>query len=791
MLGNTERERGRPAEAATQLARAAQLRQETGNPREEAWALAGGARVLARGGEPAAARELLERALVVWRRLEDRRALAWHLLERSRLDLDLGAPEDAERALDEATRLALAIELPYTSEILRAWSRLEAERGAPAAALLRAEEAVAAARRAGNDEMLWRALVTHASAAAGAGRPRAATEAIAEAQLVVERLQTAALAGDEGRIAAVEERLDGFEEAIGVLFDLGRGEEALLLSEQARSRALLDRLGAHPVPSLAAVAAIARRRHVDLLELFTGERRSFAWLVTRAGRIEARALPVARARLEALVADASNSGPGGAEERRAAADELSRLLLAPFAATLGRDRSTLAVAAHGPLLRLSFAALPETAGRPLAEIRASFAIPSIGFLAGAGRATHGEGYLLLADPEPPPLPGTDRPLPRLAGARREAAAIAALLADRSPTRLEGAEASEERLRALAPGARLIHIAAHGLPDDEQPLAGRLALAAGAGEPPPPERDGLWSAREALELGLRADLVVLSACSGARGRLSGEGALGFGVRAARRRGRLGGRQSLARARRGRGVPARALLPGARGSGCLRRRGAAPGATGHPGGARPRPVPGRLRAAARRRRALLVPVRPARPAGRRARGGAGGRRAPGNPAGAGPRSGGEVGEAHRAPARAPGARRGSKRPGIASPQAAQRPAASRFHVVELVPVAPDQQPRRSRGTRCCRRRRRARCRCRRSAGRGRARSRARGRASRAASAATSSIFQSGWKAVKCSGTSGPSVVGEPGGSARRSRRRESFSPGISSVVTSSQTMVSRFR
>jgi CHAT domain-containing protein len=527
VLGNAERERGRNAEASAQLTRAAELRRATGNPREQAWALAGAARVLAGSGSPAAARELLAPALAAWRRLEDRRALAWHLLEQARLDLDLHEPEPAERALDEATRIAIAIELPYTSEILRTWSRLERARGEHAAALRRAAEAVAAARRAGNDEMLWRALVSEASAAADSGAQARAVAAIGEALTRIESLRAGALAGDEARIAAVDARRDGFAEAIGVLFDLGRGEEALLVSEQARARALLERRGARPLASLSALAAVARRARSDLLELFVDENRSFAWLVTRRGRIAARPVPAGRARLESLVAAVNGSAGVAPDARRSAGAELARLLLEPFAGALSEDGTPLAVAAQGPLLKLSFAALPAGAGRLLVERGPLFAIPSIAYLAGDRAGSGARGYLLLADPEPPPLPGADRPLPRLPGARRETAAVAALLGARAPLLLTGAEASEERLRALAPGARLIHIAAHGLPDDERPLAGRLALAASHGAGADGASDGLFSAREALELGLGADLVVLSGCGGARGRTSGEGALGFG------------------------------------------------------------------------------------------------------------------------------------------------------------------------------------------------------------------------------------------------------------------------
>jgi hypothetical protein len=59
-----------------------------------------------------------------------------------------------------------------------------------------------------------------------------------------------------------------------------------------------------------------------------------------------------------------------------------------------------------------------------------------------------------------------------------------------------------------------------------------------------------------------------------------------------------------------------------------------------------------------------------------------------------------------------------------------------------------------------------------------------------AGVSRIFQSGWKAVKCSGTSGPRRSATQRLNASTSAA-ESFSPGISSVVISNHTPVSCFR
>ena len=86
--------------------------------------------------------------------------------------------------------------------------------------------------------------------------------------------------------------------------------------------------------------------------------------------------------------------------------------------------------------------------------------------------------------------------------------------------LTGAAATEAAFRERATGVRWLHFASHGEHDARQPSASRLALAPGEG------MDGWLHAFEVEELGLDADLVVLSACETAGARAPGEGFLGL-------------------------------------------------------------------------------------------------------------------------------------------------------------------------------------------------------------------------------------------------------------------------
>lgn len=93
--------------------------------------------------------------------------------------------------------------------------------------------------------------------------------------------------------------------------------------------------------------------------------------------------------------------------------------------------------------------------------------------------------------------------------------------------LLGRDATEEALKSLAPQARRLHLACHGLLDERFPL--NSALAFSIPEQPREGRDnGLLQAWEIFEsLRLDADLVTLSACdSGLGEEMGGEGMVGL-------------------------------------------------------------------------------------------------------------------------------------------------------------------------------------------------------------------------------------------------------------------------
>jgi CHAT domain-containing protein len=195
------------------------------------------------------------------------------------------------------------------------------------------------------------------------------------------------------------------------------------------------------------------------------------------------------------------------------------MVIGPMRAAL-EGRTDLIVIPDGVLWELPFQALQSSGHRYLIEdVSVSYA-PSITvlremmrlhtaaraprtLLAFGNPAAHGEQA----------LPETETEVRRLAQ-----------LYGASSRVYVGADAREDRWKAEAPGYRVIHLATHGVLDDASPLYSHLLLAQS-------ERgnteDGLLEAWEIMNVPLKAELVILSACETARGRVAaGEVVLGL-------------------------------------------------------------------------------------------------------------------------------------------------------------------------------------------------------------------------------------------------------------------------
>jgi CHAT domain-containing protein/tetratricopeptide (TPR) repeat protein len=289
------------------------------------------------------------------------------------------------------------------------------------------------------------------------------------------------------------------------------------------------------------LVATAARLNSTMVVYWVGEDELFIWTVSPAGAITARRVPVLRSRLLELIREtapfAEKTGTQAIVTRGeatipvramkpAAWHALYDLLIQPISSALPKTRGALlTIVPQGPLLNVSFAALQNARGRYLLEDYSLHYAPAgavLQFTAHKKRVDARTGpMLLVADPAPSKLSNLDRALPRLPGARGEISQIARLVPASQLTMLQDGLATETRTREAVAGKAVLHFATHAIVRDDDPFGSFLALGPSSGG-----ADGLLTSQEVYGLDLNADLVVLSACRSAGGRVTGDGISAF-------------------------------------------------------------------------------------------------------------------------------------------------------------------------------------------------------------------------------------------------------------------------
>jgi CHAT domain-containing protein/tetratricopeptide (TPR) repeat protein len=292
--------------------------------------------------------------------------------------------------------------------------------------------------------------------------------------------------------------------------------------------------------------ATAARLNSTMVVYWVGEDELFIWTVSPNGTVQARRVFVPYGRLVELIRETSpfsEKTSGGSAQALVARGEttipiraarpvawraLYDLLIQPIRSALPKTPGALlTIVPQGPLLNLSFAALQNAQGRYLLEDYALHYAPAgavLQYTAPKKRADSRTGpMLIVADPALPKLTTLDRALPRLPGARGEAAQIARLVPANRLTLLQDGAATESGTRDLVADKAVLHFATHAIVSDDDPFASYLALGPAAGGR---TADGLLTSQEVYSLDLNADLVVLSACRSAGGSVTGDGISAF-------------------------------------------------------------------------------------------------------------------------------------------------------------------------------------------------------------------------------------------------------------------------
>lgn len=298
--------------------------------------------------------------------------------------------------------------------------------------------------------------------------------------------------------------------------------------------------------TIAEMIATARRLKSTLLTYWVAPAGTFAWVISPRGEVNATRIDVPSMKLDSIVAQAAEAtkntavgglGVGSASQTRPWR-ELYGLLIKPLRQYLpSGDNGLLTIVPHGPLFRVSFAALQDEKGQYLIERYRLHYTPAVGVLNFTAREKTAAPRHALLIGDPGELKAdSGEPMPALPWARKEVAEIAGMLPEGAPQLLVDAEASEASVRAKLEGMDLIHFATHGVIQQQRSLTSYLALRGGTdstarfGAATPSvvdaSNDGRLTAEEVYNLQLRARLVVLSACSTALGPMTGDGVIGF-------------------------------------------------------------------------------------------------------------------------------------------------------------------------------------------------------------------------------------------------------------------------
>ncbi len=295
-----------------------------------------------------------------------------------------------------------------------------------------------------------------------------------------------------------------------------RGEAPLIKAEELAS--LL------PTPASALLEYVVT---ADATYLFT-----VTPAATKRAEVRVFTLPVKRAELAQQIDSFRRQLAGRDLGFRQAAARLYELLLKPAQAQL-KGKTNLIIVPDGKLWELPFQALLSAPQRFLLEDAALSYAPSLTVLremarrrpaksAGATLLAFGNPALEQATQERAALTLRGGKLAALPEAEEEVKALGRLYGAARSRVYTGVAAREDRAKAEATQARVLHFATHGVLNDAAPLYSHLVLAPGE-----QNEDGLLEAWELLQLDLHADLAVLSACETARGRVgAGEGVIGL-------------------------------------------------------------------------------------------------------------------------------------------------------------------------------------------------------------------------------------------------------------------------
>lgn len=289
-----------------------------------------------------------------------------------------------------------------------------------------------------------------------------------------------------------------------------------------------------------------------LLEYVVTDEQTILFVLTRSSTkqasIDVKAFPIKinRSELSDLVQEFRKLLAFNHPGFRKPGERLYDLLLKPAEQVL-EGKATLCIVPDGTLWELPFQALQTGSDKYLLELYALYYAPSLQVLGEmrkratslhstsiSKRNVSADSSLLeLYAIGNPRLDGEviartrtvrNMPFASLPEAEKEVQTIGSeVYGSKSSIVHVGESAREDTIKAEIGKYKIVHFATHGVLNDRNPLYSFLLLAPGNNS----QEDGLLEAWELMQMNLRAEMVVLSACDTARGSVgTGEGMIGM-------------------------------------------------------------------------------------------------------------------------------------------------------------------------------------------------------------------------------------------------------------------------
>ncbi|MBD2206959.1 tetratricopeptide repeat protein [Calothrix sp. FACHB-1219] len=360
---------------------------------------------------------------------------------------------------------------------------------------------------------------------------------------------------DEQKISIFQQQATTYRWLQKALIAQNKIEQALEISERGRARAIIDLITSkstrsneflNTIPSIAQIKKIAQQQKATLVEYFLAkDAKLYIWVVKPTGEIAFKQVDLKSLKtpLKNLVetsrqsigvikqrgAEIKNPPLPSPETQKKRLQQLHELLITPIANHLPKNPGDRVIfIPHESLFLVPFPALKDANNKYLIEKHTILTAPAIQVLDYTRKNTERLNIaslqpgdtLLVGNPIMPITgipPVQQRPLP---GTEKEANKIAPIL---NTQPLIGKQATKSAVLQKISTAKIIHLATHGLLYGfGERIPGAIALAPDT----PGVNEGLLKTTEIINLNLKADLVVLSACDTGGGEITGDGVVGL-------------------------------------------------------------------------------------------------------------------------------------------------------------------------------------------------------------------------------------------------------------------------